>query len=213
MKKKSGGPEPSIALTVLHHCLRPLNLQGRCRWTAGRFAKVFRVLDDIVDGRLADVSSSAKHVRGDFLDALLELLSAGKITRDTVTTIMFDVFAAGSDTIAITVEWAMAELHAAPPKHHGQGTGGDRGRPRRQGSRRGARRGGLAVPSGRGEGGDAAAPGGAAAAALPGRGGRRRDRRLHRAQGLHRDLQRLGHNAGPGGVGEARRLRPGAVLG
>ncbi|PUZ51819.1 hypothetical protein GQ55_6G220800 [Panicum hallii var. hallii] len=122
---------------------------------------------------------------------------------------MFDVFAAGagSDTIAISVEWAMAELHAAPPKHHGQGTGGDRGRPRRQGSRRGARRGGLAVPSGRGEGGDAAAPGGAAAAALPGRGGRRRDRRLHRAHGVHGDLQRLGHNAGPGGVGEARRLR------
>ncbi|RLN04839.1 hypothetical protein C2845_PM13G19650 [Panicum miliaceum] len=94
--------------------LRPLDLQGWRRWTAGRFAKVFRVLDDIVDRRLADASSSGKHVRGDFLGALLELMSAGKITHDTVTTIMFDVFAAGSDTIAVTVEWAMTELLRHP---------------------------------------------------------------------------------------------------
>ncbi|CAL4999252.1 unnamed protein product [Urochloa decumbens] len=86
--------------------LRPLDLQGWRRWTARRFHKVFRVLDDIVDARLA----ADDDAHGDFLDALLELVSAGKMARNDVTAIMFDVFAAGSDTIAITVEWAIAEL-------------------------------------------------------------------------------------------------------
>ena len=38
----------------------------------------------------------------------------GKITREDVTTTLSDVFIAGSDTIAITVEWAMAELLRNP---------------------------------------------------------------------------------------------------
>ncbi|XP_066331272.1 cytochrome P450 76M5-like [Miscanthus floridulus] len=98
--------------------LAPLDLQGWRRWTARPFRNVFRILDGIIDRRLSEsddddaspaASSEGKH-GGDFLDAFLELLSAGKIRRDNVTTIVFDVFAAGTDTIAITVEWAMAEL-------------------------------------------------------------------------------------------------------
>ncbi|XP_040382987.1 cytochrome P450 76M5-like [Oryza brachyantha] len=92
--------------------LRPLDLQGWRRWAEKRYDKVFGILNSIVDRRLAD-GSAGKHA-GDFLDSLLELLSAGKIARDDVTTIMFDVFAAGTDTIAITVEWAMAELLRNP---------------------------------------------------------------------------------------------------
>ncbi|GJN16004.1 hypothetical protein PR202_gb02954 [Eleusine coracana subsp. coracana] len=41
-------------------------------------------------------------------------MSTGKMARDNVTSILFDVFTAGSDTIAITVEWAMAELLRNP---------------------------------------------------------------------------------------------------
>ncbi|CAO2206973.1 unnamed protein product [Urochloa humidicola] len=93
--------------------LRPLDLQGWRRHAAGHFEKVFKILDDMIDRRLAD-SSNQQDKHGDFLDVLLELVAAGKIARDNVTTILFDVFGAGSDTVAITVEWAMAELLRNP---------------------------------------------------------------------------------------------------
>uniref|UniRef100_N1QT64 Cytochrome P450 76C2 n=1 Tax=Aegilops tauschii TaxID=37682 RepID=N1QT64_AEGTA len=75
--------------------LRPLDLQGWRRWAGARYKQ-------------------GEHAHGDFLDSLLELVSAGKIGRDKVTVILFDVFAAGTDTMAITVEWAMAELLRHP---------------------------------------------------------------------------------------------------
>ncbi|KAL6858796.1 hypothetical protein ACP4OV_017798 [Aristida adscensionis] len=92
--------------------LRPLDLQGRLRWMAGHLRKIFRVLDDIIDRRLAEASPKEEH--SDFLEVLIELMSTGKIVRDNLTTILFDVFVAGSDTISVTVEWAMAELLRNP---------------------------------------------------------------------------------------------------
>ncbi|KAK3123622.1 hypothetical protein QOZ80_8AG0633770 [Eleusine coracana subsp. coracana] len=84
--------------------LRPLDLQGRRRQAAGLFEKLFQVLDDIIDRRLALAkASSSKSLRGDVLDALIQLTSSGTITREDMRTVMFDVFAAGSDTMAITV--------------------------------------------------------------------------------------------------------------
>ncbi|KAL6858799.1 hypothetical protein ACP4OV_017801 [Aristida adscensionis] len=99
-------------ISDLYPCLRPLDLQGWRRWTAKQFEKLFRLFDGIIDRRLAEASSGDKH--GDFLDALLELMSTGKMARDNVKTILVDVFAAGSDTITVTVEWAMAELLRNP---------------------------------------------------------------------------------------------------
>jgi cytochrome P450 len=96
--------------------LRPLDLQGRRRCAARQIVKICRVLDGIIERRLADGSSSSSmyNKQGDFLGTLLELMFSGKITREDVTTIMFDVFTGGSDTIAITVEWTMAELLRNP---------------------------------------------------------------------------------------------------
>ncbi|KAL6647415.1 hypothetical protein ACP70R_014852 [Stipagrostis hirtigluma subsp. patula] len=93
-------------------CLRLLDLQGLRRWTAKHFEKLFQVFDGIIDRRLAEASSGDKH--NDFLNALLELMFTGKMARDNVRAILADVFAAGSDTTAITVEWAMAELLRNP---------------------------------------------------------------------------------------------------
>ncbi|CAL5001704.1 unnamed protein product [Urochloa decumbens] len=95
--------------------LRRLDLQGRRRHAARQIGKVIRVLDGIIDRRLADAktSSMAKQKQGDdFLGTLLELVSTGKITREDVTTILFDVFTAGSDTIAIT---EAMRLHPVAP--------------------------------------------------------------------------------------------------
>uniref|UniRef100_I1QJZ9 Cyt-P450 monooxygenase n=1 Tax=Oryza glaberrima TaxID=4538 RepID=I1QJZ9_ORYGL len=95
--------------------LRRLDLQGWRRWAEKRYDKVFGILDDKINSRLADADADAstkKH--GDFLDSLLELMSAGKIACDDVTTVMFDAFGARIDTISNTVVWAMAELLRNP---------------------------------------------------------------------------------------------------
>ena len=93
--------------------LRPFDLQGWRRWTSGHLAKIYKVLDDIIDRRSAE-DDAAMDKRGDFLDVLLELMSTGKIAREYLTNILFDVFTAGSDTMSLTVVWAMAELLRNP---------------------------------------------------------------------------------------------------
>ncbi|GJN03732.1 hypothetical protein PR202_ga21208 [Eleusine coracana subsp. coracana] len=100
----------------LYPFLRSLDLQGWRRFAAKHLEKIFSILDGIVHHRVEEVrSSSSKETQNnDFLDALIELMSTGKMARDNVTSILFDVFTTGSDTIAITVEWAMAELLRNP---------------------------------------------------------------------------------------------------
>ncbi|KAL5219884.1 hypothetical protein ABZP36_024597 [Zizania latifolia] len=89
--------------------LRALDLQGLRRATERRFERLFSILDDVIDRRLA-----SKQKRGDYLDSLLDLVSAGKITRDTVPVMLTEVFVAGSDTMTVSVEWAMAVLLRNP---------------------------------------------------------------------------------------------------
>uniref|UniRef100_A0A0D3H1Z2 Uncharacterized protein n=1 Tax=Oryza barthii TaxID=65489 RepID=A0A0D3H1Z2_9ORYZ len=90
----------------------PVIGNGWRRWAEKRYDKVFGIFDSPLGRR-----STGKHAdagAGDFLDSLLDLMSAGTIARDDVTSIMYDLFGAGTDTIAITVEWAMAELLRNP---------------------------------------------------------------------------------------------------
>ncbi|KAK3123621.1 hypothetical protein QOZ80_8AG0633760 [Eleusine coracana subsp. coracana] len=97
----------------LYPFLRPLDLQGWRRFATNHIDKIFSILDGIVDSRSAEIHSSIER-KNDFLDALIELMSTGKIARDNISGILFDVFTAGSDTIAVTVEWALAELLRNP---------------------------------------------------------------------------------------------------
>ncbi|KAF2945430.1 hypothetical protein DAI22_02g216100 [Oryza sativa Japonica Group] len=95
--------------------LRQLDLQGLRRQTGSHLGIVFGLLDDIIDRRMAETRDHPdKQRHGDFLDALISLASAGKIPRYHITYLLFDVFAAGADTMTTTVEWAMAELLRNP---------------------------------------------------------------------------------------------------
>ncbi|KAL6593973.1 hypothetical protein ACP70R_048874 [Stipagrostis hirtigluma subsp. patula] len=93
--------------------LRPLDLQGRRRTMAGHLGRIFDIMDGIIDRRLAEQAAAGdKH--DDFLQVLLNLVSAGQIDRDVVKVIMFELFITGTDTVTITLEWAMAELLRNP---------------------------------------------------------------------------------------------------
>uniref|UniRef100_A0A0E0K1E2 Cytochrome P450 n=1 Tax=Oryza punctata TaxID=4537 RepID=A0A0E0K1E2_ORYPU len=97
--------------------LRHLDLQGLRRRTEKHLARAFDILDGIIDRRLASATSNTEnrtHRHGDFLDALLDLVSQGKMARDHVTIMLFEVFGAGSDTMSVSLEWAMAELLRNP---------------------------------------------------------------------------------------------------
>ncbi|CAM0947925.1 unnamed protein product [Alopecurus aequalis] len=90
--------------------LRVLDLQGLRRWTATHMNRVFHVLDKIIDTRLVE----GKHPQKDVLDALLALMTTGKMSRRDVKAMLFDILAAGTETTKITVQWAMAELLRNP---------------------------------------------------------------------------------------------------
>ncbi|KAJ1297033.1 hypothetical protein BS78_01G347100 [Paspalum vaginatum] len=99
--------------------LRPLDLQGRRRTMAWHLGEIFRILDGIIDRRLAEnaAASSTEDKQpdpDDFLQVLLDLMSTGQLDRGVVKSIAFDVFIAGGDTVTITTEWAMAELLRNP---------------------------------------------------------------------------------------------------
>jgi cytochrome P450 len=93
--------------------LRRLDLQGRRRAAAWHLGEIYRILDGIIERRLAENAEDGRH-GDDFLQVLLDLMSTGKIDRDTVKAIVFEVFLTGGDTITVTVEWAMAELLRNP---------------------------------------------------------------------------------------------------
>uniref|UniRef100_K3ZDH4 Cytochrome P450 n=1 Tax=Setaria italica TaxID=4555 RepID=K3ZDH4_SETIT len=81
---------------------------GQHRAVAWHLREIYRIMDGIIERRLAK-NADGRH-GDDFLQVLLDLMSMGKIDRDTVKAIVFEVFFTGGDTITITVEWAMAEL-------------------------------------------------------------------------------------------------------
>ncbi|GLJ32405.1 hypothetical protein SUGI_0652090 [Cryptomeria japonica] len=93
-----------------------LDPQRLCRQMAINFRKVHKFLDVYIQDRLAKRSKSIEKEKAedkDFLDVLLDF-SGPDLTVTNIRALIFELFMAGSDTTATTIEWAMAELIRNP---------------------------------------------------------------------------------------------------
>ncbi|KAJ1294797.1 hypothetical protein BS78_01G174300 [Paspalum vaginatum] len=97
--------------------LAAADLQGWRRRLAWLFARLHRIFDEEIDGRLRG-REAGEHRKNDFLDLLLDAAEDGdstaRLDRDTLRSLFTDLFAAGSDTSSSTVEWATTELLRSP---------------------------------------------------------------------------------------------------
>nr|ACN40389.1 unknown [Picea sitchensis] len=106
-------------------CLDWLDLQGikRSLKKANRRFDAFaeKIINDHVDHRMARASNGQEdtmpHVK-DFVDVLLEVAETNttdtKLKRETIKALIFQLFAAGMETSADALEWAMSELLRHP---------------------------------------------------------------------------------------------------
>ncbi|WCJ22837.1 cytochrome P450 family 76 subfamily C polypeptide 4 [Euphorbia peplus] len=100
--------------------LQSVDLQGTRKRTKLYFERFYEVFDDIIVERLKQKSSTTE-VKGkeDLLDFLLNAnQEANKFEMSLVEIkrLFLDLFVAGSDTTAKTIEWGMAELLRNPEK-------------------------------------------------------------------------------------------------
>ncbi|KAH6767803.1 cytochrome P450 [Perilla frutescens var. hirtella] len=96
-----------------------LDLQGfgkRLKEVRDRFDRMMeKIIDEHQNQRWKSKDDGRKgEVLRDLLDILLDIAEDGsseiKLTRENIKAFILDLFAAGTDTSAITVEWALAEL-------------------------------------------------------------------------------------------------------
>ncbi|GLJ32409.1 hypothetical protein SUGI_0652220 [Cryptomeria japonica] len=93
-----------------------LDPQRLCHQMAINFKKVHKFLDVYIQDRLAKRSKNVEQsgdANKDFLDVLLDS-SGTDLTITDIRALIFELFMAGSDTTATTIEWAMAELIRNP---------------------------------------------------------------------------------------------------
>ncbi|KAL1538030.1 salviol synthase-like [Salvia divinorum] len=90
--------------------------------TGARFKirRIRREVDEVLDGiieqhRAAGDDGDDAKFEG-FLDILLKFEKDGTLTTDNVKAVLVDIFIAGTDTSAATIEWAMSELIRNPSK-------------------------------------------------------------------------------------------------
>jgi len=98
--------------------LQFLDLQGVFHQTGIYRKKIYDIIDKFIEDRLATrVKSGEKSDDGekDLLDVLLDMRS-DEFTVTDIRGYLNDMFQAGSDTTALTIEWAMAELIRNPEK-------------------------------------------------------------------------------------------------
>ncbi|KAF8779736.1 hypothetical protein HU200_002321 [Digitaria exilis] len=101
-------------LSDLFPVLAKLDLQGRRRRSAELIGRFYDFFDGIIARRLSAGGGGGSGGKEDFLDVLLQLHSVDQLSLQTIKSFLLDLFAAGTDTNAITVEWTMAELLRHP---------------------------------------------------------------------------------------------------
>ncbi|KAL1195065.1 Cytochrome P450 76C4 [Cardamine amara subsp. amara] len=99
--------------------MRFLDLQGNCKKMTDCSEKLFQVFREFYNARIVENSSrtNEKDVSSrDFVDALVDLHQGdeSELNINEIEHLLLDLFAAGTDTNASTVEWAMAELLRTP---------------------------------------------------------------------------------------------------
>ncbi|KAG2536957.1 geraniol 8-hydroxylase-like [Panicum virgatum] len=104
-------------LSDIYPAFAAADLQGCRRRVAKLFARLHRMFDVEIDQR-RHARKAGQPRKNDFLDLLLDSEMGDNGTagldRDTLRSMLADLFAAGSDTSSSTVEWAMTELLQNP---------------------------------------------------------------------------------------------------
>ncbi|PKI49520.1 hypothetical protein CRG98_030137, partial [Punica granatum] len=92
--------------------LRRMDIQGIRRRLTGYTAGMSKMLDRFIDGRVMARKESNYRPVNDVLDVLLDICEENndELDRTNMQHLLMDLFAAGTDTTSITLEWAMAEL-------------------------------------------------------------------------------------------------------
>ncbi|KAL5560725.1 hypothetical protein UlMin_036936 [Ulmus minor] len=104
-----------INLSDYFPVLQRFDLQGVKRHIKVSYERLHEIFDELIDKRLEERRGSGFRT-GDFLDLLLDQCQehGSDFNRTSIKPLILDLFIAGSDTSAITTEWAMAELLRQP---------------------------------------------------------------------------------------------------
>ncbi|XP_074286027.1 cytochrome P450 76AD1-like [Silene latifolia] len=91
--------------------LDPFSIRRRL---ANYFDKLITVFQEIIGERLLLKKTGSRDTPNDVLSTLLSLYELDELSMDEINHLLVDIFNAGTDTIASTLEWSMAELMKTP---------------------------------------------------------------------------------------------------